>query len=152
MRGGGRHRADATATASAYLTLAVAALLVGCSLSPSADFVRELGKDPATGSISILYPYGTILWCRTGITNGTVTCGPSGIKVESMPTQVNVPISVVPSISVGTPSVTPPPPPTPRSVPKPLGSLGAVLQAIAAMHETAGGEAVSPLLDALAFR
>jgi hypothetical protein len=54
-------------------------LLAGCSLSPSADVIRELAKDPATASVTILSPYGQIRWTRTNPPPGqSVTVGPDG--------------------------------------------------------------------------
>ena len=79
-----------------WLALLGSLILSGCSLSPSADFVAALGKDPATVSITIVYPYGTVQFCRTNISNGKVSCSNNGIAVESTPPAQAVGVQLVP--------------------------------------------------------
>jgi len=64
-------------------TILLALTLAGCSLSPSAEFIEALGKDPATVSVRINTIYGTIMFCRTAILNGNVACNGDGITVKS---------------------------------------------------------------------
>jgi hypothetical protein len=89
-------------------TVLMILLLVGagCSLSPSADFIKALAADQATVSINVVYPYGTIKFCRTNIQNGDVSCGDNGVTVKSNPSGIVVPITVVPQVQMGTPTVT----------------------------------------------
>ena len=63
------------------LTMLIAALLIltGCSISPSADVIRELAKDPATASVTVMTPYGSLRWVRTNPLLGqSVTADPNG--------------------------------------------------------------------------
>ena len=64
------------------LTMLVAAIfiLTGCSISPSADVIRELAKDPATASVTVMTPYGSLRWVRTNPPPGqSVTVDPNGV-------------------------------------------------------------------------
>jgi hypothetical protein len=67
-----------------FLGLAVA-LLAGCSLSPSAEMLRELAKDPATICVTITSIYGTVKVFRTAAPNATVTCDQDGLTVRQLP-------------------------------------------------------------------
>lgn len=61
--------------------------LVGCSLSPSADFIKALGEDHANTCFKIHAIYGIgngdALMARTNCTNCTVTCNQDGMSVRS---------------------------------------------------------------------
>ena len=96
----------------------------GCSLSPSADFVKALAEDPATASINIVYPYGTIMWCRTNpMQNAKVTCTNSGVSVDQTiqaPTNAVIPMTITPQFTI-TPAPSGPvvvPQSPPRNVPR----------------------------------
>ena len=110
------------------LTLALALLLTGCSMSPSAEFIEALGKDPATVSIQVNTIYGTVRYCRTAIVNGGVTCDSNGISVKSESATVGVPLTITPQLSIGAPTLMQPAPvqvapPGPRSeIPSRSGS------------------------------
>jgi hypothetical protein len=85
------------------LAVAVGALS-GCSLSPSADFLAALGKDPATVCVQINTIYGTVRFARTAIVDGNVACNGDGLTLKSNGAQVGVPITIVPQVSVGAPT------------------------------------------------
>ena len=88
----------------ALLVLVAAFALTGCSLSPSADFLTALGKDPATVCVQVNTVYGTVRMARTAIVDGNVSCNGDGLTLKSNGAQVGVPILVVPSVTVGTPT------------------------------------------------
>lgn len=100
---------DATTSVKKLMPVVLVSIigLSGCSLSPSADFITALGKDPASVCVNIGTPYGTVKYARTAIVNGNVTCNGDGLSVKSDGAAAGVPIMVVPQISVGSPVVTP---------------------------------------------
>jgi hypothetical protein len=85
-------------------------VLGGCSLSPSADFIEALGKDQATVSVRVNTIYGTIMFCRTAILNGNVSCNGDGISVKSEAANVGVPMTITPELSIGQPTLRQSPP------------------------------------------
>jgi hypothetical protein len=69
------------------LILVAALLCSGCSLSPSADVIQALAKDPATGCFKVHAIYGVgngdVLYARTNCTNCAVTCTSEGMTVKT---------------------------------------------------------------------
>jgi hypothetical protein len=63
----------------------VVALTAGCSLSPSAEMLRELAKDPATICVTITSVYGTVKVFRTAAPNASVRCDQDGLTVRQLP-------------------------------------------------------------------
>jgi hypothetical protein len=114
---------------TSYLSIFLSLLLAGCSLSPSAEFMKALGDDPASVSVSIQTIYGSIMLCRTAILSGSVDCDKGGIKVKSdaatTGTTVGIPMTIVPQFTIApaAPAAAPAPsapmhqqrPPAPRS-------------------------------------
>lgn len=86
-----------------YLMAVSAMLLAGCSLSPSADFIKALAADSATVCVQIATPYGNIRAARTNLAVGNLNCSNDGLQLKSDAQSVGVPITVVPQISVGAP-------------------------------------------------
>ncbi len=80
--------------------------VAGCA--STADLVKALGQDPATVCVNVTTVYGTLRVARTNIVQGNVTCNGEGLSVKSEATTVGVPLQVVPQISVGPPTLTPP--------------------------------------------
>jgi hypothetical protein len=76
-----------------------------------ADILKSAGQDPATVSISIKTIYGTVNYCRTAVINGSVGCDGGVITVKSEAATLGVPMTLVPQLSVGQPTLTQPPPP-----------------------------------------
>ena len=60
-------------------------VLAGCTLSPSAEMLREMAKDPATICVTITSVYGTMKWYRTAATNVSVSCNQDGLAVRQLP-------------------------------------------------------------------
>ena len=85
--------------------LLIAFFLFGCSLSPSAEFIEALGKDPATVCFQITSVYGTVRFARTAIPAGSINCSGEGLSVKSDAATAGVPITVVPQITIGAPTV-----------------------------------------------
>lgn len=78
----------------------LAVLVGGCSLSPSADFIGALSKDPATVCVQATTPYGYLRVARTNITSGNVACNGDGLTVKSDGATIGTTITVVPQVSV----------------------------------------------------
>ncbi len=83
------------------------AVLSGCV--NAAALVEALAKDEATVCVNVGTVYGTLRIARTNISNGDVACTDGGLTVKSQATQVGLPITVVPQLSIGQPVVAPPP-------------------------------------------
>jgi hypothetical protein len=91
--------------AQALSVFGVMLLLTGCSLAPSDDVLRELGKSERSWCVSVTSVYGTVRMGGTGVQGGKMTCLQEGLTVEDAAARVGVPILVTPTISIG-PSIT----------------------------------------------
>lgn len=101
-------------------TLVLAAcgvMLVGCSATnisdlerAHAEFMRALGDNPATVCVSASYGPAQIVGARTNIVNGDVKCSSSGLEVKSQASQVGVPMTIVPQLQMGQPTMIQAPP------------------------------------------
>ena len=105
------------------LILLACAALVSCTATnitelrkAQAEVIEALSKDPATVCVTVSYGPATVTGGRTNITNGDVQCTPSGMVIKSQATQLGVPMTVVPQLSIGAPTLTQPPPPAPAPV------------------------------------
>lgn len=65
----------------ALLLALLLAVTGGCTLSPSAEMLRELAKDPATVCVTVTSIYGTMKWYRTAAVNVSVSCNQDGMTV-----------------------------------------------------------------------
>ena len=87
------------------------ALLLGLSACAGgfldASQIEALAKDPASVCVSITTPYGNMKFARTNIVQGNVVCDANGQTVQSDAQKVGVPVTIVPTITLGAPTVTP---------------------------------------------
>ena len=60
-------------------------VLAGCSSSPSADYLKALGSDPANVCVRVTLPQGSLAVNRANCQNCSVTCGQDGSMVVSSP-------------------------------------------------------------------
>jgi hypothetical protein len=95
------------------LAVLLAGLGAGCVASnltelekAHATVIQALGNDPATVCVVASYGPATIMGGRTNITNGDVKCNAQGLELKSQATQVGVPLTIVPSVTVGPPTMT----------------------------------------------
>ncbi len=77
------------------------------SLAACAPNLKELAGDHATACGHVTTPWGAAWFARTNIVDGNVTCNPDGMTVKSNGAQVGVPLTVVPTVTLGAPTITP---------------------------------------------
>lgn len=62
-----------------YPILLLLTVLTGCSSTNITQLVKSLGNDPATVTVTVIGPYGTVRFVRTNPgTNQTVNIDPGG--------------------------------------------------------------------------
>jgi hypothetical protein len=80
-------------------------LLGGCSLAPSDDVLKQLGKSERSWCVSVSSVYGVVRMGGTGVQGGAMTCTQEGLSVTDTADKVKVPITVVPQVSIGAPTL-----------------------------------------------
>lgn len=90
--------------------IVLAVLVAGCAPTNISELVKAMGQDPATVCVTATYAGALINVARTNITNGDVQCNGNGLAVKSQATQLGVPMVVTPQLSIGQPTLVPPPP------------------------------------------
>jgi len=90
-------------TSVALLLAALA--LTGCSLAPSDDVLKQLGKSERSWCVSVSSVYGVVRMGGTGVQGGVMTCTQEGLTVTDAADTIKVPITVVPQISIGAPTL-----------------------------------------------
>jgi hypothetical protein len=63
--------------------MALLLLITGCSLAPSDEVMKALGKDPATVCIHVTSIYGTVKASRSACLNCMVQCSADGMTIRS---------------------------------------------------------------------
>jgi len=88
------------------LLMAAVFSLSACSMGfMDAAQLEALGKDQASVCVSVQTPYGTMKFARTNIVNGNVRCDADGLAVQSDAQRIGVPVTIVPTITLGAPTV-----------------------------------------------
>ena len=72
-----------------------------------ASQIEALAKDQASVCFSATHPYGNLKFARTNCTNCNVVCDADGLKVQTDAAKVGVPVTIVTTITLGPPTVTP---------------------------------------------
>jgi len=91
--------------------LTLAALLAGCVPGNIEGMVREMAKSKRSWCLAAT-GYGVNLkiggsGTEPG-TTGDMNCGDSGLALKSQPAQLGVPMTIVPQLSIGQPTLAPP--------------------------------------------
>jgi len=92
------------------LPLLLAALvgLSGAGCSNARDIVKELAKSDRSWCLSAI-GYGENLKVGgSGVQSGNMKCGDDGLTLQSQPAQIGVPLTIVPQLSVGAPTLVAP--------------------------------------------
>jgi starvation-inducible outer membrane lipoprotein len=89
-----------------WLLVSIALLLTGCSNVPG--MVKELSKSDRSWCLSAIGYGENIKVGGSGVQSGNMKCGDDGLTLQSSPAQIGVPLTIVPQLSVGQPTLAPP--------------------------------------------
>lgn len=82
------------------LTAVACAPGVGCATAGLSKVVAELAKDPATVSMTIIHPYGSVRWYRTNPQGQAVAIGHDGsVDIQARPAPKFSPVPLPPKIA-----------------------------------------------------
>lgn len=87
------------------LGLSLLLVTTGCSLAPSDKVMEQLAASERSWCVSITSVYGTVRAGGTGVQGGTMTCTQEGLSVSDTASKIGVPLVVMPSISIGQPTL-----------------------------------------------
>ena len=97
-----------------WLLISIALLaLTACSNVPG--MVKELSKSGRSWCLSAIGYGENIKVGGSGAQSGNMKCGDDGLTLQSQPAQIGVPLTVVPQLSIGQPTLAAPT----RTEPKP---------------------------------